>query len=105
MNKRMENLMWTAHRAEGSAAHDGNQTTGIFEDPRKEQEIPVTPEGIHIYNLGVAAGVKGLLGQLCEENYTLTDPDGHIVNKVDGNGDPQNFDEAFTQWLTVGFDK
>lgn len=100
MRKEMRDLCWTAHRAEGEAAHDGNQTTGNFHDIRGEQDIPVTEEGIHIYNLGVANGVKCFLGQLSEEGYGITAPSGVEVVQQTEQGEVQNFDQAFSQWLT-----
>lgn len=100
MRKATEDLCWMAHRAECKAAHEQGQTTGVFLDIRGAQQIPVTEETIAIYNLGVSAGVQAVLGQLGHEGYKIIDRKGEYVDRIDDEGKPQNFDEAFTQWLT-----
>ncbi|MND17278.1 hypothetical protein D3C87_598540 [compost metagenome] len=100
MRQTTKDLCWMGHRAECDAAHDQAQTTGIFHDIRGEQQIPVTEETIAIYNLGVGAGVKATLGQLGHEGYKIFDSEGRAVVRIDDEGKPQNYDVAFTQWLT-----
>lgn len=100
MRQRMKDLMMTAHRGECRAAQACGTEGEIFFDPRGEQQITVTAENMHIYNLGVAAGVHGLLGQLSEDGYDIVDDKGIHVDQADDYGIPQNYDDAFTQWLT-----
>ena len=99
MSKELRDLFVTAHRAECDAAHDGNQTTGIFRDIRGEEEFPVTEEGMHIYNLGVGAGVQGLLSTLSEEGYSIVTPSGVLLENKKEDDQPQDFGKAFSQWL------
>lgn len=99
MRKELRDLFVTAHRAECEAAHDGNQTTGIFRDIRGEEEFPVTEEGMFIYNLGVGAGVQGMLSQLSEEGYSIVTPTGVLLENKKEDDQPQDFGKAFSQWL------
>ncbi|MNB61111.1 hypothetical protein D3C87_860110 [compost metagenome] len=104
MQPQLKELMWDAHRAEGEAAHEATALHGAFYDIRGEQTIPVTPEGIFIYNLGVAAGVKALLNQLSDAGYTVADKEGVIIESHDADGHGVFLGDRFDQWLVGGPD-
>lgn len=101
----MNELMFAVHRAELEASlacgHEGEN----LPDLRNESVVKVDADTMTAFNLGVTAGVHGLLRQLSDEKYTINNPDGSRINQIDAGGNETTYGEQFTQWLDVGYDK
>lgn len=101
----MQELMFAAHRAELEASlacgHEGEN----LPDLRNESVVKVDANTMTAFNLGVTAGVHGLLRQLGDEKYTINNADGCIINQIDASGEETSYADQFTQWLDVGYDK
>jgi hypothetical protein len=98
-NTPLEELMWDAHRAEGTGALT-NCTVGPITDPRGEETVTISEEEKGgrletIHNMGVANGIAAFLDQLNESGYTLLDRNGRKVEP----GKHKTFGDAWKAWF------
>lgn len=101
----MQDLMFAVHRAELEASLACGHSGENLPDLRNESKVKVDANTMAAFNLGVTAGVHGLLRQLSDEKYTINNADGCIINQIDACGEETTYAEQFTQWLDVGYDK
>lgn len=101
MNKRLEEFMYTAHRGEGIGALEAG-FRGTPPSPRicDQPDIVIGNDNeLDIYNLGVAAGITGLLEALADEGYVVLGPDGKPVGLETSRGKTYSHSETFSRWL------
>lgn len=105
MNSRLpeslSELMWTGHMGESHGVMaSGSRGTPPSPRTNDQPEIEITTENeLDIFNLGVAAGVAGLLEALDEAGYKLIDREGRTVPKETCLGKTYTWGETFYRYL------